>query len=546
MNLLCLILLVSAVMLWFAFAEYGSLFGVYYPTCAIRHRNFPPVVFVFMIAAVLFSGYSGISDTMTGAIQSAVIDCRSAFVLLLSSFITLLALRFFSIRASVVYALLGALTAHMFSTTDAYSLKWGFVLSFIAAPVVAYVISLVLSLLLKAIFSRLNLHIIKLAYYMRSVVVVCVILTAIALGFNWGGFLVGLGGSLEGETQSAAMLVSFIVAAAVSVIMMLSNRAEIEKRSSIFADFSIYAVLSVGLAVTGTLLLFSFDETASLAHLSPVPLSASVLVVAAIGGVETAHKSALVDREEYLNEATGFVIAPLGSFFLTYVITSMIDADVHNQLDDFAVLAVAVAVLMALAFAGYVRMQRRQKDATDKLVYTQQQQIYENSRALNDMELKVVISENQALHNAVEMKKQEVINVALSIVEQREYLESLNQIVAKLSKTDDSKEKDSLIAELKSSLNQRLSYDRDVDSQYFYAQAESLHEDFNAKLSENFPDLTPQERRLATLLRLGFSSKYIATLMNITPKSVEISRYRLRQKLGLEKGSNLVNFIKSI
>ena len=162
------------------------------------------------------------------------------------------------------------------------------------------------------------------------------------------------------------------------------------------------------------------------------------------------------------------------------------------------------------------------------------------------MELKVVLPENQALHNAVEMKKQEVINVALSIVEQREYLESLNQIVTRLSKTDDTKEKDNLIAELKSSSNQRLSYDRDVDSQYFYAQAESLHEDFNAKLSENFPDLTPQERRLATMLRLGFSSKYIATLMNITPKSVEISRYRLRQKLGLSKGDNLVNFIKSI
>ena len=434
----------------------------------------------------------------------------------------------------------------MYSVADGYSLEWGFIFSFIAAPAVSFVIALILSILLKTIFSRLNLHLIKLAYYMRSVVVVCVILTAIALGFNWGGFLVGLGGSLEGETQSAALLVSLIGAAAVSVVMMLSNRAEAEKSSGIFSDFSIYAVLSVGLSVTGALLLFSFDATTSLVRLSPVPLSASVLVMAAIGGVETAHKSALVDREEYLNEATGFIIAPLGSFFLTYVITSMIDADAQNQLDDFAVLAVAVAVLMALAFAGYVRLQRRQREATDKLVYTQQQQIYENSRALNDMELKVVISENQALHNAVEMKKQEVINVALSIVEQREYLESLNEIVTQLAKTDDPKEKERLIAELKSSLNQRLSYDRDVDSQYFYAQAESLHEDFNAKLSENFPDLTPQERRLATLLRLGFSSKYIATLMNITPKSVEISRYRLRQKLGLEKGSNLVNFIKSI
>jgi DNA-binding NarL/FixJ family response regulator len=195
---------------------------------------------------------------------------------------------------------------------------------------------------------------------------------------------------------------------------------------------------------------------------------------------------------------------------------------------------------------GYARRQSIQKEATERLVYAQQQQIYENSRALNDMELKVVLSENQALHNAVEMKRQEVMNVALSIVEQREYLESLNSLVKQLSMTSDGREKDRLISELGASLRQRLSYDRDIDSQYFYAQAESLHEDFNAKLSENFPDLTQQEKRLATLLRLGFSSKYIATLMNITPKSVEISRYRLRQKLGLSKGENLVNYIKSI
>jgi DNA-binding NarL/FixJ family response regulator len=162
------------------------------------------------------------------------------------------------------------------------------------------------------------------------------------------------------------------------------------------------------------------------------------------------------------------------------------------------------------------------------------------------MELKVIISENQALHNAVEMKRQEVMNVALSMMEQKEYLESLDAMVKQLATTSDERERDSLIAELGSSLKQRLSYDRDVDSQYFYAQAESIHEDFNAKLTENHPGLTQQERRLATLLRLGFSSKYIATLMNITPKSVEISRYRLRQKLGLSKGDNLVNFIKSI
>ena len=68
----------------------------------------------------------------------------------------------------------------------------------------------------------------------------------------------------------------------------------------------------------------------------------------------------------------------------------------------------------------------------------------------------------------------------------------------------------------------------------------------NMRLKEAFPNLTESERKLAILLRQGFSSKYIATLMNITPKSVEISRYRLRTKLGLRRSDNLVQFIKSI
>jgi DNA-binding CsgD family transcriptional regulator len=254
----------------------------------------------------------------------------------------------------------------------------------------------------------------------------------------------------------------------------------------------------------------------------------------------------MVSDEYYMKEGVAMIAAPAGAFLLTFMMLKIKGVAAEDAMISFVVLAAAILILVFLAFAGYARGQRDQREATDRILYAQRQQIYEHSRALSDMELKVVLSENQALHNAVEQKRQEVMNVALSIVEQKEFLESLDDMVSRLAKTDDPKEKDRLVAELSSALKQRLSYDSDVDSQYFYAQAESLHEDFNAKLSENFPNMTQQERRLATLLRLGFSSKYIATLMNITPKSVEISRYRLRQKLGLGKGDNLVNFIKSI
>ena len=54
------------------------------------------------------------------------------------------------------------------------------------------------------------------------------------------------------------------------------------------------------------------------------------------------------------------------------------------------------------------------------------------------------------------------------------------------------------------------------------------------------------ERKLALLLRVGFSSKEIAPLLNISTKSVEIARYRLRKKFDLKKEINLTEFIKTI
>jgi DNA-binding NarL/FixJ family response regulator len=378
---------------------------------------------------------------------------------------------------------------------------------------------------------------------MRLAVIFCLILTAFALGVNWGGFLmVGAASSMSSALSPFIMLA---VLASALVTMSPFMREMSDENAGDYSDFSIYTVLSAGMSTELTLLAFSFNPLAGLIGLEAVPLSVGSLIYASVAGAELSGRSRLIETEKYFKEIIAMVVTPTGALLISYLINVLIGKN-EDSLMDFTVLSAAMIILVVLVFFGYARRQRRQKEMTERLVHSQQQQIYENSRALNDMQLKVVISENQALHNAVEMKRQEVMNVALSIVEQREYLESLSEMVKKLSASDDEKERNALISDLGTSLKQRLSYDRDVDTAYFYAQAESLHEDFNAKLSENFPDLTQQERRLATLLRLGFSSKYISTLMNITVKSVEISRYRLRQKLGLSKGDNLVNFIKSI
>ena len=542
MQSLCLILFLCAAALWFFTNEYDTLFGVFKPTCAVRRGAFVAIVSVFLLSAIWFGRDGSVADAVQRSLSFMTLECEDVFIVLLSSMIVLSVLLFFSVKGSATYAIIGALAACGLMQGDGF--QWRYALSFLAAPVMAFALSALIRAAFRRFMTGARIHMITLSYYMRQAVIVCLILTAVALGLNWGGLLSGVAGLIS--TSGSYGMTVVVTTGLIMLTVMCFTRWESAEPSGMFADFSIYAVVSTGFAVALTMLFFSFEATASLIGLHPAPLSVSALVMAAVAGAELAQKSRLVEGEDYSKEAVGMVVAPAGSLALAWLMFYIMGADSENQMTDFVVLAASIVALIALAFVQYVRKQKRQKEATDRLVYAQQQQIYEHSRALNDMELKVVLSENQALHNAVEQKRQEVMNVALSIVEQKEFLESLDAMVKRLAKTEDPKEKDKIIAELGSSIKQRLSYDRDVDSQYFYAQAESLHEDFSAKLSENFPDLTQQERRLATLLRLGFSSKYIATLMNITPKSVEISRYRLRQKLGLAKGDNLVNFIKSI
>lgn len=62
-------------------------------------------------------------------------------------------------------------------------------------------------------------------------------------------------------------------------------------------------------------------------------------------------------------------------------------------------------------------------------------------------------------------------------------------------------------------------------------------------LKEQYPKLTNNDIRLCSYLRMNFSSKEIAHLLNISTRSVEISRYRLRLKLNLKHDKSLSDFL---
>ena len=56
---------------------------------------------------------------------------------------------------------------------------------------------------------------------------------------------------------------------------------------------------------------------------------------------------------------------------------------------------------------------------------------------------------------------------------------------------------------------------------------------FSRKLSSKYMNLTPKEIQIANFIKKDKTSKEIADIMNVSKSAVDIHRYRLRNKMGL-------------
>ena len=107
---------------------------------------------------------------------------------------------------------------------------------------------------------------------------------------------------------------------------------------------------------------------------------------------------------------------------------------------------------------------------------------------------------------------------------------------------------DRTIKEKAADIIKKMAKDADNKSEWktFELHFEQVHEEFIRRLKDRFPDLTSRELRLCVYLKMNLSSKEIANLMNISPRGVEISRYRVRKKMNLERNEGLSEILMEV
>ena len=88
--------------------------------------------------------------------------------------------------------------------------------------------------------------------------------------------------------------------------------------------------------------------------------------------------------------------------------------------------------------------------------------------------------------------------------------------------------------EKKTILNKKPDYNENFDL---------IFENFTKRFAEAYPKITHKDLRICSYIRMNKSNKEIAELLSITVRSLEISRYRIRKKIGLRNSINLNDFI---
>jgi len=169
----------------------------------------------------------------------------------------------------------------------------------------------------------------------------------------------------------------------------------------------------------------------------------------------------------------------------------------------------------------------------------QESLIKQNRKELERRELekkeRIAQIQTEKLQNEIDSKNRELAISTMSLVKKNKFLSALKSQLKEVPNKD--KNIRSVIREIDQNINS------EDDWKFFEDAFNNADKDFLKRIKSKHDSLTNNDLRLCAYLRLNLSSKEIAPLLNISVKSVEMKRYRLRKKFDLPHHDNLIDYI---
>lgn len=203
-----------------------------------------------------------------------------------------------------------------------------------------------------------------------------------------------------------------------------------------------------------------------------------------------------------------------------------------------------VSILLLIRYIQFVSLRSAKEFARRKEKEMAELKRHAEEEALRK-DFEITQLKSKQLEHDIKYKSQELSNITMNVIRKNEILIDIADQINKL-KEDKAYTLSPSAAKQLGNIHQHIqeNISHDDDWQNFSHNFDVVYDDFLKRLAENYPKLTNNDLRICAYLKMGLSSKDIAPLLNISYRSVEMSRYRLRAKLGLERDVNLTQFLQ--
>jgi len=209
-------------------------------------------------------------------------------------------------------------------------------------------------------------------------------------------------------------------------------------------------------------------------------------------------------------------------------------------------------LILGAMWAGIVVLRRSSSRAAREAVKRKEQEMASLKRAADEEALRkdyeIAHLKSQQLEIEIKHKSEELSNITMNVIRKNEILldisAKLTKVQESLDTSADNAPEAKQLTRIQKLIQDNISHDDDWRS--FTRNFDIVYENYTKRLTELHPELTPGDLRLCCYLKMGLSSKEIAPLYNISYRSVEMTRYRLRKKLGLSRETNLTDYLQKL
>lgn len=141
---------------------------------------------------------------------------------------------------------------------------------------------------------------------------------------------------------------------------------------------------------------------------------------------------------------------------------------------------------------------------------------------------------HQTSIRTVEMKNDQLLQYIEIISHKNEFLNKIRDGLLSMRNNDARRWANMIMEEVNNEKKEFL----------FHKLFSEVHQDFIARITDKYPSLTSNDVRILSFIRINLGNKEISNLMNITSRSLDTNRYRLRNKLGLDHHMDLNQFVR--